>query len=355
MRLTIIGTGLIGTSIAMAASQLDGIEVTGWDPEAGELSLAAERSGLTPAPSLEAAVKEADAVFVAAPVGRISSVVKAVLDASPADALVSDVGSTKQAVVEANSDPRFVGGHPLAGGETGGAAHARADLFKGATWFLTPVEDTAGVQLERAFRIVTELGARPRAVAPDVHDRILATVSHLPHVLANLLVAEAAATLADEGEPLPATGPSFRDATRVAGAPSSIWTDIYLSNADALVERLDAVELGIKRVRELLVARDSVGVTEWNDLAAAQRGQLAAEGATGGSVHELRVQVPNEPGVLASIALTLGGVGIDLTDLQLHPAADRATGTIVLGIEGADSAERAAKLISELGHSVSQA
>ena len=113
--------------------------------------------------------------------------------------------------------------------------HAREDLFDGATWYLTPTPTTSGILYERLHRLLRTLGARPVAIEPETHDTILATVSHLPHVLANVLVAQAAQTLDGRlAERLPATGPSFRDATRVAGAPSAIWTDIYVSNRDAL-------------------------------------------------------------------------------------------------------------------------
>ncbi len=354
MRVAIIGTGLIGTSVAMAAAQVDGLEVLGWDPNPTELAEAAARSGLTEAASLEQAAAKADLVVVAAPVGQLNSVVSEVLAAAGEDAAVTDVGSTKYGVVEMNGDPRFVGGHPLAGGEVGGAGQARADLFSGATWFLTPVESTAGVQLERVFRFVSELGARPRAVAPDVHDRILATVSHLPHVLANLLVAEASGTLMEEGESLPAIGPSFRDATRVAGAPTSIWADIYLSNAPALIERLKSVEESLARFRALLESGDEAGIAEWNSQAADMKSKLAAEPASAAAAKSIQVKVPNRAGVLAEVALALGGAGIGLADLQLLPAADRATGVIVIGIERDDQVEAATELISGLGHQVTE-
>src|SRR6185312_15672439 len=107
--------------------------------------------------------------------------------------VISDVGSTKRAIVAALDDPRFVGGHPLAGAETAGVEHARADLFDGATWYLTPAQDsTAGVLYERLHRLLASLGARPVAIDADTHDRLMASVSHLPHVLANALVAQAA-------------------------------------------------------------------------------------------------------------------------------------------------------------------
>src|SRR5213078_1571405 len=175
-------------------------------------------------------------VFCAAPVRSLAELVAEALALAP-DAAVTDVGSTKRELVESLSDAegagRFVGGHPLAGAETAGVENARADLFDGAPWYLTPRPTTSGILFERLHRLIVAFGARPSAIDAETHDRMLAAVSHLPHVLANVLVTQAAADVADD-EPVPRTGPSFRDVTRVAGANSDIWTGIYLSNRDAI-------------------------------------------------------------------------------------------------------------------------
>ena len=353
MRIAIVGTGLIGCSVALAARASGEHEVVGFDSDQSSLDAAVRRGALEPCESLEQAVSSADITVVAVPVSHASEVVTSALRFAREDALVTDVGSVKGPIVEAVEDPRFVAGHPLAGGEAGGADRAQVDLFTGATWYLTPVQSTAGVQLERCFRFIGELGAKPRVISPQLHDRILATVSHLPHVFANVLVDEAAAMLEEEGEPLPATGPSFRDATRVAGAPSSIWTDIYLANATQIAARLRSAELRIAAARELLEAGDASGLTQWNDAAFQSKAKVQSQALEGDSPTALRVRVPNRPGVLAELALKLGDAGIDLVDLQLHPAADRASGVIVVWVEGDKQVQSAQELIRELGHTVS--
>jgi prephenate dehydrogenase len=219
LRIALVGVGLIGGSIGLAAHERLGATVTGYDTSADALDLAVARGAVDQGcREIGEAVGEAAAVFVAVPVGGLPAAVGAALAAAPPDCVVSDVGSTKRAIVAALDDPRFVGGHPLAGAETSGVQHARTDLFDGATWYLTPTPTTSGILYERLHRLLHSLGARPVAIEPEIHDTILATVSHLPHVLANVLVSQAAQTLAAGGERLPATGPSFRDATRVAGA-----------------------------------------------------------------------------------------------------------------------------------------
>jgi prephenate dehydrogenase len=305
--------------------------------------------------SIREAVAEADTVVVAAPVGMLPEAVAEALDAAGHDCVVTDVGSTKRAIVAATHDERFVGGHPLAGAETAGVQHARADLFDAATWYLTPTGTTSGLLYERLHRTIAALGAQPAAIDAADHDRILAAVSHLPHVLANVLVAQAGEALPSGAEHLPATGPSFRDATRVAGANSAIWSDIYLSNADALAERIDAAIARLAGVRDLLRARDRPGVTTWNDAAAADRRSLLEAGLAGGAVHELRVSVPNRPGVVARVALELGRAGVNIVDMALHPAPDMSEGVIALWVAGDREADRAAELIGALDLPVARA
>jgi prephenate dehydrogenase len=269
--------------------------------------------------------------------------------------VVSDVGSTKRAIVAALDDSRFVGGHPLAGAETSGVQHARADLFEGATWYLTPTPTTSGILYERLHRLLHSLGARPVAIEPEVHDTILATVSHLPHVLANVLVAQAAQTLAAGGERLPATGPSFRDATRVAGASSRIWTDIYLSNRDALAAGIDDTIARLQAVRSALDSGNAAAVTDWNDGAAADRRRLLEAQLAGGPLFELRASVPNQPGVVAQLALELGRAGVNITDMALYPAPDMTEGVIALWIAGEEHARRTEELVGRLGFPVARA
>jgi prephenate dehydrogenase len=356
MRVAVVGVGLIGGSIALAARERLEAEVVGFDHSEAAVEGALARGALTQASATVAeAVADAQAVFVAVPVGVLVDVVAEALSGAPEDCVVSDVGSTKRAVVGAHSDRRFVGGHPLAGAETSGIEHARADLFDGATWYLTPTSQTSGVLYERLHRILHGLGARPAAIEPETHDTILAAVSHLPHVLANVLVSQAAGALAAGRERLPATGPSFRDATRVAGASSGVWTDIYLSNRDALAAEIEQTIARLSGVRDALLDGDAERVTEWNDSAAADRRRLLEAQLAGGPLVELRASVPNRPGVVAELALELGRAGVNITDMALYPAADMSEGVVALWISGDDAARRAEALVSKLGFPVARA
>ncbi|MEZ0292407.1 MAG: prephenate dehydrogenase, partial [Solirubrobacteraceae bacterium] len=240
MRIAVVGVGLIGGSVGLAARERLGAEVVGFDPSPAALDAALEVGAVdVAAAAADEALDGAEAAFVAAPVGALPAAVRAAVAAAGDDCVVTDVGSTKRTIVEATDDERFIGGHPLAGAASAGVRNARAGLFDGATWYLTPTARTRGTLYERLHRLLSALGARPAALDAETHDRMLATVSHLPHVLANVLVAQAARTRTEEDEPLPATGPSFRDITRVAGSNTAIWRDIYLANADALLDSID--------------------------------------------------------------------------------------------------------------------
>jgi prephenate dehydrogenase len=365
LKVAILGVGLIGGSIGLAARSRAEAHVCGYDPDARVRALALQLGAIEEqAVDIAGAVEGADVVFVAAPVGALGETVRAALAHAGVDTVVTDAGSTKRTVAKAGrEDERFIGGHPLAGAETAGVEHARADLFEGAVWYLTPARgSTAGVLYERLHRLLTSFGAQPTAIEADTHDRLMASVSHLPHVLANLLVAQAASVLGGGDEQrLPAVGPSFRDATRVAGANTAIWTDIYLSNRDALIDGIDGLTGRLGEVRAALQAGDAAAVSAWNERACADRealldaGLVGGAGAGAGGVIELRASVPNRPGVIAELALALGGAGVNILDMALSPSEDNRQGVISLWVGGELHAGRARELIAALGFPVVRA
>jgi prephenate dehydrogenase len=353
MRIAVLGVGLIGGSIGLAAHEhVPDAEVVGFGRNPDRLRRAVELGAIdSAADSVAAAVEGAELCFACAPVGALEGLVREALDAAGAGCLVSDVGSTKQQLLTAVDDPRFVGGHPIAGAETAGVEHARADLFQGAVWYLTPLPHSEGLLYERLHRFVVALGAHPVAVDPATHDRLVAVFSHLPHVLANVLASQAAGRLVDQGEALRHVGPSFRDMTRVAGANTDIWADIYRANSDAIVEEIRAFRDELGRVEQLLQSGD---VATWNERARADRRSLLEAELGDEPVHELRLTVPNRPGIVAQVALELGKAGVNIVDLALAPAADMRSGAMTLWIAGDGQAARAAELIGELGFPVAE-
>ena len=356
MKVAVLGVGLIGGSIGLAARRRLGAEVTGYDADAGVLERAVSLGALERASdSLPGAVADADLVFCAAPVAALPGLVARALAESGPQAVVTDVGSTKRALLgELRDDPevsRFIGGHPLAGAETAGVENARAELLEGARWYLTPTAGSSGVHYDRLQRAVSELGARPQAIDAETHDRVMATVSHLPHVLANVLVQEAATALAEEAERLPEVGRSFRDTARVAGANPAIWGDIFASNRDAVAAGIDSLSERLRAAAELIRSADPAAVAEWHREALEDRRRLLEAELVGGELRELRIGVENRPGTVAEIALALGRSGVNIEDMALYPAPDMRTGAISIWVAGDEEADRAAGIVRELGHS----
>ncbi len=352
MTLAVLGVGLIGGSVGLAARERSGAEVVGFDLDPDALDHAVEIGAVDRrADSIAAACSGADAVFCAAPVAALPELVGAALEASGPETVVTDVGSTKRDLVAAlGDDERYIGGHPLAGAETAGVGNARADLFDGARWYLTPTERSSGLLYDALQRVVTDLGARPQAIGAEAHDRLMATVSHLPHVVANVLVGQAAAELTRDSERMPEVGPSFRDATRVAGSNPAIWGDILASNRDAVAAAIEDAAARLREAAELVRGGDRDALAAWHGAAAAERRRLQDAELTAGPLSELRIVVANRPGTVAELALALGEAGVNIEDMALYPAADMRSGAISLWVaEG--QAGRTLELVRGLGHS----
>jgi prephenate dehydrogenase len=356
MRIAILGVGLIGGSIGRAARARADADVAGFDLDTGTVAEAVAAGAINrSAATVADACAGAEVVFCAAPVGGLVELARAALSHSGDDAVVTDVGSTKREIVAAlGDDERFIGGHPLAGAETAGVANARVDLFDGARWYLTPTAGSSGVLYDRLQRAVSELGARPQAIDPEAHDRLMATVSHLPHVVANVLVGQAAAELSRDSERIPVeVGPSFRDTTRVAGSNPAIWGDIFASNREAVAEAIDAVGARLRDAAELIREGDRDAVAAWHAGAAEERRRLLESDLAGGPLRELRVVVANRPGTIAGLALALGEAGVNIEDMALYPTPDMSSGAVTLWVSSDAEAARATGLIRGLGHSVS--
>ena len=352
-RLAIVGTGLIGASVGLAARAAGVDEVRGWDVDSDALSVAAGREAVEPAGSLEEAVSGAELAVVAAPVAQLPLEVANVLAASGDGTTVTDVGSTKGPVARAVSDTRFIGGHPVCGSHTHGAAHANGELFRGATWFLTPVAATDPERYRLLHGFVVSLGAVPVAVDPEAHDRLVALTSHLPHALANLLLNQAGASRIDGHEPLAAAGGSLRDMTRVAGANPRIWVDIFLDNADALGNALAEHRRRVEQVERALSDRDAGFLARWIGEASGNRRRMLAEVyEQAGALQRLRVHVPDRPGVLAGVTQALGAARINIEEFDLQHFSPERGGVLTIMVSGEEQAARACELLEAQGYSV---
>ena len=358
-RLGIIGTGLIGASVGLAAKRAGVERVDGYDFSETTLEAARGRGAIDTTAIVADEVADADLVVVAVPVIALGSVLRHALEGAEAavarrpSATVTDVGSTKSNLGDALADPRFVGGHPVTGSEAHGPEHATGDLFDGATWFLTPTAQTDPERYRLVHGFVSSLGATPVAIDPEAHDRLVALTSHLPHALANLLVNQAGATRVEGHEPLAAAGGSLRDMTRVAGANPRIWVDIFLDNADALRGALAEHRRRVEQLEAALAAGDGGFLARWiADAAQSRRRMLTQAYDEPGELQRLRVHVPDRPGVLAGITQALGAERINIEDFELHHMSRERGGTLTLLVDRAAEAARAAALLEAQGYHV---
>jgi prephenate dehydrogenase len=260
-RVTVVGCGLVGTSFALALRRA-GVcaSVAGWDVDESALDAAIGLGAIdeVDAAFAEGSISASDLVYLATPVGQIVEFLSAGARQVKPGAVVTDAGSTKAEVCRAArglalEGRRFVGGHPVAGSHLRGPAHARADLFEGAPYVLTPVEGggddaVALVMLEETLR---RLGARVSVVSAAEHDRALALVSHLPQLASGALAATVEA-LPDADALRGLSGAGFRDMTRLAASPWAVWHDILATNSSEIADALDAFVSKLSAVRDEL-------------------------------------------------------------------------------------------------------
>jgi prephenate dehydrogenase len=353
-RLVIVGTGLIGASVALAARRRGVGAIVGVDADEGALRVAQERGAIDEALPLSEAVAGADLVVVATPVATLGERVAAVLAAAGEACTVTDAGSTKGAVCDAVTDRvRFIGGHPMSGSEARGPEHASGELFQGATWFLTPFAETDPARYRLVHGFVASLGAVPVAIDPHAHDRLLGLTSHLPHALANLLLNQTGATRVNGHEALSAAGGALRDMTRVAGANPRIWVDIFLDNAEALGQALAEHRRRVEELERALEGRDPGYLARWIGEAAVNRRRLLEQAYPDpGALQRLQVHVPDRPGVLSGITQALGAEQINIEDFELAHMTPERGGTLEILVSGERQAQRAAELLEAQGYGV---
>ena len=351
-RLAIVGTGLMGASVGLAAKRA-GVEwVGGVDADDAAACTALDRGAVDAVGALGEVLEQADLAVVAAPVTVLPALVEDVLARAPEGCTVTDVGSTKDWSLRLPG--RFVGGHPVCGREAHGPGHATADLFDGATWFLTPVAGTDPDRYRLVHGFVSSLGAVPTAIDPRAHDRLVALTSHLPHALANLLVNQAGATRIEGHDPVVTAGGSLRDMTRVAGANPRVWVDIFLDNAPKLAEALAEHRRRVEQLEEWLAEGDAGALARWIAEASENRRRMLAEAYPDpGVLQQVIVHVPDRPGVLAGITQALGAERINIEDFELRHFSPERGGVLTMLVSGEAEAARAAALLEAQGYGVS--
>lgn len=327
-RAVVVGTGLIGGSIGMRLRRL-GWYVTGRDSDAA----AAERALELRALDAIGDDAEATVTFIATPVRAV--VDEARLALARGGGLVTDVGGVKASIVDAVSDPRFVGGHPMAGSEQEGVDGATDDLFQGATWVLTPTAGTDAAAYAQVRQIVTSLGAEVVALPPDRHDALVAIVSHVPHLTAASLMRLAGERSEEHRALLRLAAGGFRDMTRIASGHPGIWPDICSENRAAIVEVLDDLTGALAEMRSIVDRGDREALLGALDSARAARVNLPARFRTAADLREVRIPVPDRRGVLAEVTTLATELDVNIADLEIAHSTEGDRGVLILLVEAA--------------------
>jgi prephenate dehydrogenase len=333
-RALVVGTGLIGGSIALALRQR-GWHVSGIDADDERLAEALG-SGVIDAAGDDL---EAEVIFVATPAAAVATVARGLLETTGRrpDAVVTDVSGVKGAIVEAADHPRFIGGHPMAGSEQVGLHGADPNLFEGAVWVLTPTAETDLDAFTSLQSVVVALGADVLVLSPGDHDRLVAVVSHVPHLVAATLMNAAATGAEQDGSLLRLAAGGFRDMTRVAAGHPGIWPDICTENAAAIVSALDMLMADLAEMRDRVAGNDRDALLQELQRASAARRNLPARIVRPDNLSELRIPVPDRHGVLAEITSLAADAGISIYDIEIAHSAEGPRGVLILVVDTAEA------------------
>jgi prephenate dehydrogenase len=322
-RAVVIGAGLMGGSVAMALRGL-GWHVSGVDLNAERVQRGIELGAFDAAgPDPTASV-----TFICTPVSTVPALAAAAL----ADGgIVTDIGSTKHRVVMGVDNPRFVGGHPMAGSEQDGIEASDGSMFVGRTWVLTPTDHTDPNAYARIHALVTAFGAVVVTVSPEHHDDLVAVVSHVPHLVASTMMSVAAERSEEHGTLLRLAAGGFRDMTRIAAGHPSIWLDICADNRDAIVGAMDRLIVELREMRDLVDKGDRDKLDRLLTAARVARINLPTGAPAVEELLEMRVPIPDRPGFIAEVTRLASDLGVNIYDVELAHSIDAANrGMLVL-------------------------
>ena len=344
-RVLVVGTGLIGTSIALALRDA-GVAVHLLDRNGAAARLAAALGAGTP----HLPGQPADLAVLAVPPSSVGTAAATVLDSDLADA-VTDVASVKVApyadvVARGVELSRYIGGHPMSGRERSGPGAARADLFAGRPWVLTPSAASSSVTVERARELVRLCGATPVEMTAEEHDRAVALVSHSPHVLAAAL---ASRLVGADTAALALAGPGLLDTTRIAGSDPALWTQILLANAAATADVLEAIATQIEDVVAALrnTTEPAAAQRVTDVLARGVAGRRALPGKHGQrptTFAVVPVVVKDRPGQLGRLFADAGDAQVNIEDVSIEHSPGQPVGVVELSVRP----DRASALVDAL-------
>lgn len=356
-RITIIGMGLIGGSIALALKRKNFAETIVGVDEFSMLHRALERGTIHEGfnrNELKKAVSGSEIIFICTPVQQIVELLPVVAKAADENTLVCDVGSSKELIVEQankhfSGKKYFLGTHPMAGGETRGIESADPFLFENAIWVMTPGHRIPEKITRKLGLLLEGMGARILMLTPKMHDRIIAAVSHLPQFAAVSMVNLIARYHQEDPNYLKLAAGGFRDMTRIASSPFSVWRDICRTNQEQITNFIDEYIAELQHIKKLLQDQN---MEPYFNQAAITR--LAIPKDSKGFIrpqYDVSIAVEDQPGVIAKFSGELAKNKINIKDIEVLKVREGEGGTIRLSFDNEADRQKAMDLIREAGFS----
>lgn len=322
----VVGLGLIGGSVALALRDL-GYRIGGVDADPSRVERALAEGIIDQAGLPENAAM----TIVATPVDAIPDGVRHAL--AETRGWVTDTGSVKGPIAAEIAHERFVPSHPMAGSEQAGLDGARSELFRGAAWVITPTNETSDEAFAKLHELVVALGADPVTLSPLAHDRMVATVSHVPHLTAAVLMNVASRRSDEHLAMLRLAAGGFRDMTRIAAGSPDIWPPICLQNSEAIIEVLDDVVESLSDLRGAIGSSEAPFIRDTLTDARAARVNLPGAVPLPPGLAEVRVRIKDQKGELAAITGLAAELDVNIFDLEIAHSAEGPTGVIVLLVD----------------------
>ncbi|MDF2683580.1 MAG: prephenate dehydrogenase [Brevibacillus sp.] len=358
--IAIIGVGLIGGSIALSMRRDPSIRVVGYDVRQDcldkALTLGVIHAGTT---DLQTAVREANVIFLAAPVEQIFATLRTLteLDLQP-DVIVTDVGSTKseivrQAIKVVPPHVTFIGGHPMAGSHKSGVEAASDRLLENAYYVLTPDADTPEHMVNRLVDLLSLTRAKVVQMDPVTHDQVVGAVSHFPHVLASALVNLVAGYDDENAWHARLAAGGFRDITRIASSNPRMWRDVLLQNRDPILKIAKDWATALEEVMELVQAGDADRIEQFFQTARDFRDGLPERKAGAlPPLYDLYIDIPDHPGEIGRITTLLGARQINIINLQIRETREDIYGALRITFQSQTEMEKGEELLRYFDYNV---
>lgn len=347
----VIGLGLIGGSLGLAlAHSFPELRVEGCDFDANTEKMALEMGCVHKIGTVDSITTDADVIFLCTPVSVFPSMLEQILPHCKPGCIITDVGSTKQAIAGLFEDlPNGIygiGGHPMAGSERKGITAADRYLFENAVYVLTPGSDTPREKVQQLENLLTGIGCHVIIMDAVRHDSIVAAVSHLPHIVASALVV----SLKGEEEALVLAAGGFRDTTRIAGGDPDLWTDIILDNRFEIAKRMRRFINLLESTAVSLETADGDAVRRFLETASSLRDTLPKR--TKGllpSLQDVICLVPDRPGIIGELGTWMGQAGVNISDIEVLRVREGDGGTIRMAVASEDEGITTVEVLKKQG------